>query len=58
MAKKKVVTYISYHFPEYKCRLFWMYVDGVWDEDKRTYEDAIEAYPKDKWGWVKIKETY
>ena len=32
-----------------------MYVDGVWDEYKHNYQDAIKEYPKDKWEWVMTK---
>lgn len=36
-------------------RVYLFYPDGVWDEDKKTLEEAQKAYPKSRYQWVKIK---
>jgi hypothetical protein len=37
-------------------KVFCFYPDGVWDEYKRTYSEAVEAYPFDEYAWVEIEE--
>ena len=55
------MEYVSYLVEEagrfgkkIKSRTFLFYVDRDWDEEKRTYSEAIEAYPKNKYEWIKI----
>ena len=60
MSKNKV-EYMSYIVDEIgkygkkiQSRTFLFYVNHDWDEEKRTYKEAIEAYPKNEYQWIKI----
>ena len=35
-------------------KVYCFYPAGVWDEYKRTYTEAVEAYPFDEYEWVEI----
>ena len=55
-SKKKVVHYATVTTGNEKLLLFYTY-DGtcwMWDEYKRSYEEAVKAYPKDEYKWVRI----
>lgn len=59
--QKNKVEYMSYIVDEIgrygkkiQSRAFLFYVNHDWDEEKRTYKESIEAYPKNKYQWIKI----
>lgn len=32
------------------------YPNGIWDEYKYTYEEAIQAYPLDEFEWIEMED--
>ena len=55
---KEEMRYTSHYYSEYKTRLFHCYPgpDFIWDEEKRTYQETSEKYPKDQWNWQRIND--
>lgn len=45
-------TCYSCIFDEGKRTLYLFYPDGRWDENKSTLEEALVAYPTDKFEWI------
>ena len=59
--KRNKVEYMSYIVDEIgkygkkiQSRTFLFYVDREWDEEKRTYKESIDTYPKNEYEWIKI----
>ena len=59
--KRNKVEYMSYIVDEIgrygktiQSRAFLFYVNKDWDEEKRTYKEAITTYPKNEYEWIKI----
>lgn len=44
-------TYLFYNRAEYEGEECWL-----WDDHKRTYEEAIKAYPLEEYHWVFIED--
>ena len=36
--------------------LFLFYIDGLWDEDKLTIEQALKKYPIEKYNWLVLEQ--
>jgi len=36
--------------------IYNFYPNGIWDEHNHTYDEAILAYPLDKFDWVEMEE--
>lgn len=36
--------------------IYYFYPNGVWDDDKLLYEDALIKYPTDQFNWIEIIE--
>lgn len=41
-----------------KADIYYFYPDGIWDDDKLIYKEAIKKYPTDKYNWVLIEDEY
>jgi len=56
---KKQIHFTSYtaNFDDdISCTLFLFYPNGVWDEYKRLYNEAIEKYPPNEYEWIKLED--
>lgn len=49
----KIVKYTSYLWKG-NVRLLLFYTNGVWDEEKYTYAQAVKAYPRNEYKWVRL----
>lgn len=36
--------------------IYFFYPDGIWDEDKLTFNEAKTKYPKSKYNWILMKD--
>lgn len=36
--------------------VYYFYVDGLWDEDKLLYEEALVKYPPEKYNWKLVED--
>lgn len=36
---------------------YQMYLNGIWDECKRTLEEAEAAYPRSRYRWVLVDQS-
>lgn len=55
----KQINYVTYEARFSDLGLDTVYIfypDGVWDEYKYTYGEAIKAYPLDEYEWVEMEE--
>ena len=39
-----------------KVDIYYFYPDGIWDDYKLIYEEAIKKYPTDKYNWILMKD--
>lgn len=37
--------------------MFLFYIDGLWDEDKLSIEEALDKYPIDEYNWLHMEQT-
>ena len=37
--------------------VYAFFPNGVWDENKLFYEEALKAYPLDEYEWIEIGEN-
>lgn len=45
-----------YNFTEGKSTMFNFWPDGEWDEEKYVLEEALIAYPPEKYNWIRAEE--
>lgn len=38
--------------------VYYFYIDGVWDEDKLLYEEALVKYPSKEFIWEFLTEEW
>lgn len=36
--------------------IFLFYHNGIWDEYKRLYDEAVEKYPPNKYQWIRLED--
>ncbi len=55
---KQKISFICYPytFTNGEGTLFEFHVDGKWDEDKLTLEEALKKYPLHSYVWIKRRE--